>query len=56
MQNVNILLWINGAGDWAIEEDGSRYERLSPSTIHLLNPENRFTFQKAELGSRRDLA
>ena len=36
MQQLNILLWTDGEEDWAVEVDGSRYEHLSPSAVHLL--------------------
>jgi hypothetical protein len=35
MRKLTILLWANGAGDWALEVDGSRYEPLSASAAHL---------------------
>lgn len=35
MQTLDILLWANGAGDWAVEVDGSRCEALSPSAAQL---------------------
>jgi hypothetical protein len=34
MQTLDILLWMDGAGEWAVEVDGSRYEHLSAIAIH----------------------